>query len=137
LRYYFLELLACPLCKTHPLKLYVIEERESEEGPDPASVKCKEYCGYLNKKADEVPIDVCKECVKKEVITGLLICPRCGRWYPIVEGIPYMLPDEYRIKRVDKEFIKRYWSSLPEDVKSLMKIPNPKEFLEEKPKPEP
>jgi uncharacterized protein YbaR (Trm112 family) len=129
LRYYFLEILACPICKHHPLKLYVIEEKESSEAPDPRSVKCKEYCGYLNKRSSEVPLEVCQECVKKEIVTGVLICPKCGRWYPIVDGIPYMLPDEYRIKRVDREFISRFFEVIPKEVRSLMKIPKPEDLM--------
>jgi hypothetical protein len=35
---------------------------------------------------------MCKADVKLE--KGELVCAKCGRHYPIVEGIPCMLPDE-------------------------------------------
>ncbi len=39
----------------------------------------------------------CPEC-KERVIRKeeKFVCPECGREYPIVEGIPNMLPDELR-----------------------------------------
>ncbi len=129
MRYYFLELLACPICKHSPLKLYVIEEKEVEEAPDPKKVRCKEYCGYLERKVEEVSVDVCQTCVRKEILTGVLICPKCGRWYPIIDGIPYMLPDEYRIKKADKAFLEKYFDKIPDKLKILMKNPDPRELL--------
>jgi uncharacterized protein YbaR (Trm112 family) len=37
---------------------------------------------------------ICKERV--ELKGGELVCVKCGRRYQIVDGIPYMLPDELR-----------------------------------------
>ena len=36
----------------------------------------------------------CKKSVRVE--DDNLFCPECGREYPIVDGIPHMLPDELR-----------------------------------------
>ncbi len=129
MRYYFLELLACPICKHNPLILHVFEEEESNDVPDVNSVRCKEFCGYLGKNVKEVSLSVCKECVKKEIISGILICPNCGRWYPIIEGIPYMLPDEYRDKKIDREFLIKHFDEIPDNLKILMKIPDPKTLM--------
>ena len=41
-----------------------------------------------------------------EIESGLLLCEKCKRWYPIIETIPQMLPDEYRDKEKDKQFLK-------------------------------
>ncbi|MFX0075256.1 MAG: Trm112 family protein [Candidatus Hermodarchaeota archaeon] len=41
-----------------------------------------------------------------EISTGLLFCVKCKRWYPIIETIPQMLPDEYRNEEVEIEFLK-------------------------------
>lgn len=39
----------------------------------------------------------CPICKKKVELKGKeLVCVGCGRHYPIVNGIPNMLPDEYR-----------------------------------------
>ena len=34
--------------------------------------------------------------IEIEIETGLLFCPECRRWFPIIETIPQMLPDEFR-----------------------------------------
>ena len=33
---------------------------------------------------------------KDEIVEGIIVCPKCNRWYPIREEIPEMLPDELR-----------------------------------------
>lgn len=40
-----------------------------------------------------------------EINTGLILCEECNRWFPIVETIPKMLPDEYRNEKEDLEFL--------------------------------
>ncbi len=41
-----------------------------------------------------------------EIKTGLLFCEECKRWYPIIETIPQMLPDEYRDEKTELQFLK-------------------------------
>ena len=41
-----------------------------------------------------------------EIKTGLLFCVECKRWYPIIETIPQILPDEYRNEKSEIEFLK-------------------------------
>ncbi|MBY8992507.1 MAG: hypothetical protein KGD58_17310 [Candidatus Lokiarchaeota archaeon] len=41
-----------------------------------------------------------------EIKTGLLFCGECKRWYPIIETIPQMLPDEYRDEKAEIDFLK-------------------------------
>lgn len=43
-----------------------------------------------------------------EVQDAVLRCPKCGRWYPVFETIPQMLPDNLRDKDHDQEF-KKEW----------------------------
>lgn len=40
----------------------------------------------------------------EEILWGAILCIGCKRWFPIVNGIPHLLPDELR-KNEDKEFI--------------------------------
>lgn len=40
-----------------------------------------------------------------EIESGLLFCEKCKRWYPIIETIPQMLPDEYREKDNEIQFL--------------------------------
>ena len=66
-----LDILACPICKHHPL-----EELD------------------INVKDDDV-------------VEGVLFCTECSRFYPIIDEIPIMLPDELRKKEDDLEFLRR------------------------------
>jgi uncharacterized protein YbaR (Trm112 family) len=74
-----LEILACPMCKHHPLELKIFNE-------------------------------------KQEIEEGVLICEGCGRWYPIIETIPHMLPDDLREEKEDRDFLKKWKKELPEGV---------------------
>ena len=50
------------------------------------------------------------------VVDGVLLCPACGRYYPIVEEIPVMLPDNLRNRKEDTGFLEKWSSKLPENV---------------------
>ncbi|MFX1320328.1 MAG: Trm112 family protein [Promethearchaeota archaeon] len=50
-----------------------------------------------------------------EIESGLLFCKNCGRWYPIIETIPQMLPDEYRDEIKEVEFLKTKKNLLDEE----------------------
>jgi uncharacterized protein YbaR (Trm112 family) len=36
---------------------------------------------------------------------GLLVCQYCLRYYPIVSGIPIMVPDEFRERKLEEPFL--------------------------------
>jgi len=44
--------------------------------------------------------------LETEIETGLLLCPKCERWFPIRDSIPQMLPDEYRNEEEEINFLK-------------------------------
>ena len=75
-----MDILACPIDKSHPLELFEI-----------------------NVKGDLVE-------------EGALHCTKCSRFYPIIEEIPIMLPDELRDKKQEMEFLKNYQDQLPEKI---------------------
>ena len=52
------------------------------------------------------------------VLEGAIFCPKCSRFYPIIEEIPIMLPDELRDKKQEMEFLKKYKDQLPEKISS-------------------
>ena len=66
-----LDILACPIDKYYPLELIEIDTVEDK---------------------------TINENVIKE---GVLYCSQCSRYYPIIEEIPVMLPDELRDKEKD------------------------------------
>ena len=38
----------------------------------------------------------CDKCSRITIENGILFCPKCNRWFPIIEGIPSIMPDELR-----------------------------------------
>ena len=120
MKYRLLDLLACPIDKAFPLKLIVFSEKTYErtvkiERDEPL---CEEYCGLnrcsvKGKTASELG---CEKCVKLEVVEGLLICSSCGRWYPIEDEIPSLLPDELRDKEDDLNFLRKHRDKVPKEV---------------------
>jgi uncharacterized protein len=50
------------------------------------------------------------------IVDGALLCSSCGRYYPIVEEIPVMLPDNLRNRKEDLGFLEKWSGKLPEKV---------------------
>lgn len=103
MRYRLLDVLACPVCRGFPLKLIVFKRR-GEEPRGEERPQCELYCGLLERPVSEIRGAPCSECLKVSVEEGALYCERCGRWYPIIDEIPELLPDELRDERRDVEF---------------------------------
>lgn len=54
---------------------------------------------------------------KNDIVSeGVLFCSKCSRFYPIIEEIPIMLPDELRDKKQEIEFLKNNKENLPEKI---------------------
>ena len=63
------------------------------------------------------PLELCEIKEKDNVISeGAIFCPKCSRFYPIIEEIPIMLPDELRNKKQEIEFLKNNKDGLPEKI---------------------
>lgn len=58
-----------------------------------------------------------------DIMEGLLTCPSCKRYYPIVYGIPIMTPDEYREKALEEPILKKWGMQLEqsEEQRFLLK----------------
>lgn len=50
------------------------------------------------------------------IIDGAFFCSKCSRFYPIVDEIPIMLPDELRNKDEDMKFLKQWKDKLPSKI---------------------
>ena len=50
-----------------------------------------------------------------EIETGVLFCQKCNRWYPIIDTIPQMLPDEFRNEEKEIEFLQNNRNLLNEE----------------------
>ncbi|MHA1146929.1 MAG: Trm112 family protein [Promethearchaeota archaeon] len=53
--------------------------------------------------------------IETEIESGLLFCEKCRRWFPIIETIPQMLPDEYREEKKEIQFLKTIKNLLDEE----------------------
>jgi len=62
------------------------------------------------------PLDLLVFEEKEEIMEGLIICPKCLRWYPIRDEIPEMLPDELRKKDEDLPFLKKWKRKISENI---------------------
>lgn len=50
------------------------------------------------------------------ILEGVLFCAKCSRFYPIIDEIPIMLPDELRDKKQEREFLKKHKDTLPDKI---------------------
>jgi uncharacterized protein YbaR (Trm112 family) len=72
---------------------------------------------YMACQADgRYPMDLYVFKDNYEVISGILFCPICSRWYPIKGGLPEILPDQSRKAKGEKAFLKRWIRLLPKKV---------------------
>ena len=63
------------------------------------------------------PLEIFESNSKEQIVLeGAIYCSKCSRFYPIIEEIPIMLPDELRNKDQDIEFLKRNQTKLPEKI---------------------
>ncbi|MEM2088363.1 MAG: Trm112 family protein [Thermoproteota archaeon] len=118
MKYRLMDLLACPIDKDFPLKLIVFQEEERNIEFKHDDVVCELYCGLKSTYVKEANLNAekCNECMKMEILNGILICSKCNRWYPIVEEIPQLLPDELRERNEDLSFLKKYAENAPEKI---------------------
>jgi len=63
------------------------------------------------------PLDLLEFNTKEDVISdGVLLCSQCSRYYPIIDEIPVMLPDDLRNSKEDLAFLSKWRDKLPENV---------------------
>jgi len=55
---------------------------------------------------------------KEEIVEGILVCKKCNRWYPIIDEIPHMLPDDLRNRKEDIAFLQRWEKNVPDEIKN-------------------
>ncbi|MCK4497607.1 Trm112 family protein [Candidatus Bathyarchaeota archaeon] len=53
---------------------------------------------------------------KREIVEGLIVCPRCLRWYPIRDEIPEMLPDALRKEKDELPFLRKWVNEIPSKI---------------------
>jgi uncharacterized protein YbaR (Trm112 family) len=88
---HLLDILACPIDKFYPLELFEFSSRITPGGE--------------SQKQGELVIE-----------EGILYCGRCARFFPIIDEIPIMLPDELRDRERDIKFLQRWRDRVPDKV---------------------
>jgi len=53
---------------------------------------------------------------REEIVEGLIVCPKCLRWYPIRDEIPELLPDELRNKKEELSFLQKWKDKIPRKI---------------------
>jgi uncharacterized protein YbaR (Trm112 family) len=51
-----------------------------------------------------------------EILSGIIICSKCNRWYPIIDEIPHMLPDDLREEKEDLAFLRKWKEKIPQNT---------------------
>ncbi|MFN3654442.1 MAG: Trm112 family protein [Candidatus Nitrosotenuis sp.] len=65
----------------------------------------------------QFPLEIFEIRSKEEMVSeGALYCSKCNRFYPIIEEIPIMLPDELRDKEQDMNFLEKNKENLPQKI---------------------
>lgn len=113
-----LDILVCPFDKESSLELFEFGPKNLEitdskiiSKSNPQNVKLEESIENKKEHISNNPSN--NDIVIEE---GILFCNSCSRFYPIVEEIPIILPDELRDKNKDLELMKKWSDSLPEKV---------------------
>lgn len=117
MRYWGMDYIKCIHCGSFPLKMIPLETRE--ENVDTSGLEfplCRSYCAYLNENIIQGKTYPCDKCLTIAIVNGVLYCDKCGRWYPIINGILHILKDSKRKEDADKEFLRRWRDKLPEEI---------------------
>ncbi|HSF00369.1 MAG TPA: Trm112 family protein [Nitrososphaeraceae archaeon] len=117
-----LDILACPMDKNYPLDLIELHVKEFEDGnlresKFPNDDKNTKKNNLTLNQENDIRGDVNKNKEKVIVIIeGILYCKKCLRFYPIIDEIPIMLPDELREKEKDLEFLNKWKNNIPQKI---------------------
>ena len=115
-----LDILACPMDKNYPLDLIELQVKEFEND----NLRERDFLNddKTSKKNNLVinqENDIRGERTKDKIIIiieGILYCKKCSRFYPIIDEIPIMLPDELREKEKDLEFLNKWKNNIPQKI---------------------
>jgi uncharacterized protein YbaR (Trm112 family)/2-polyprenyl-3-methyl-5-hydroxy-6-metoxy-1,4-benzoquinol methylase len=127
MRYRLLEILCCPECNGD----LVLEAFRTDSGRgldyEPNGVSCRRFCGLNGTAATSATAKQCAACYGIEIVEGRLLCS-CGKTYPIIGGVPRLLPDVLLaqcLHRYHADFMDKY-------ADKFLQIPPPQERTDRK-----
>lgn len=62
----------------------------------------------------DLDINIFNETEEGEILEALMTCPECHRYFPVIYGIPILIPDEYRDESLEKPMLKKWGFELKE-----------------------
>ncbi len=111
-----LDILVCPFDKESELELYELHIKKYDKTDENISQSSPTDVTKAHEK-NKSDVTLSNLAYYHVIIEeGILFCNSCCRFYPIVEEIPIILPDELRDKVMDLVFLKKWSKSLPEKV---------------------
>lgn len=115
-----LDILACPMDKNYPLDLIELHVKEFEnDNLRESDFLNDDKTSKKNNLVINQENDIRGEGTKDKIIIiieGILYCKKCLRFYPIIDEIPIMLPDELREKEKDLEFLNKWKNNIPQKI---------------------
>lgn len=111
MKYRLLEILCCPECGGDlQIDVFRSDSHQDVDLPSFQSVRCRQWCARAATPADRVEIKSCASCYETEIVEGALGC-QCGNVYPIIGGIPRILPKSLLLETLAKyhiSFLRQY-----------------------------
>ncbi len=119
MRLRLLDILACPLDCAAPLELIRLKSSTRPPGQNVFIAPCSTYCAHQNKPiraeqtANQLPCTACNSVMIQDAI---LSCPACHRWFPVINGIPVLVPDGLRNEREELALLRKYEAAVPQAI---------------------
>lgn len=67
----------------------------------------------------ELHVDIITKTEEGEIVEALMNCPHCHRYFPVVYGIPILIPDEYRDKSLEAPMLKKWGVQLKDSTEEV------------------
>ncbi|MGR3810962.1 Trm112 family protein [Jiulongibacter sp. NS-SX5] len=68
----------------------------------------------------ELSLEIYTEKENGDIHEGMLTCSSCQKLFPIVHGVPLMIPDDYRQPELEKPFFIKWEHKLSEPQKKML-----------------
>ncbi len=79
----------------------------------------EKLCCPIDKQ--DLEVNIFTENENGEIHEALMSCPDCKRYYPVIYGIPILIPDEYRDDSLEKPLLKKWGFELQDGEQPRLK----------------